>query len=105
MQENFKPKTTLEHMSQAKAVLKRHGVEYQQKSSHHLKVRNFNYWPRKGTIMLDAENTRRTEKGITAFIKILRRAGLTETPATVAADNPREFIIDVPTEELGFETT
>ena len=105
MQENFKPKATLEDMSQAKAVLERHGVDYQQKSFHHLKVRGFNFWPRKGTIMLDGEITRRTEKGITEFIKLLRKAGLAETSATVAVDNPGDFIIDVPPEEPGFETT
>jgi hypothetical protein len=52
--------------------LKREGIHFERVSPHQLKVEEFNYYPGKGTIFVDQELKARQEKGLGAFIALVR---------------------------------
>ena len=67
-------------MTDATYALRQAGAAYEQKTDFHLKVEAYNFWPGTGTIVVDGETQRRKEKGLSAFILILRDAGLAGIP-------------------------
>src|SRR5215211_2987444 len=59
-------------MRAAKDRLNREGIHFEQASRYQLKVDAFNFYPGKGTIFVDQELKVRKEKGLDAFITLVR---------------------------------
>lgn len=56
---------------EAKALLKTHGVQFDEPAPGHLKSGALNYWPSTGRIHFDGEARSRPEKGLRALAKII----------------------------------
>lgn len=59
----------------AKERLEKEGFEVKQTSPHQLKVDCLNFWPAKGTITVDGENTPRRGQSIDEVVRLLRKQG------------------------------
>lgn len=83
-------------MHQASAALARAGVHFQQPSGFQLKVGPFSFYPTKGTIFRDGETGARNERGLPAFLLILRDTGHADAndKPVKPVDDPDGFIID-----------
>jgi len=76
-------------MAEAGQWLQAKGVAFDELTSHHIKIGPVNFWPRKGTIMIDGEEQRRPERGLAGLEAILiehrflaRPSDLSITPLT-----------------------
>ena len=84
-------------MHQASAALARAGVNFQRPSPHQIKVGHFSFYPTKGTIFRDGETAARNERGLPAFLRILRATGHTDVHDKPAkpVETPEGFFIDL----------
>lgn len=84
-------------MHQASAALVRAGVNFQQPSPYQIKVGQFSFYPTKGTIFRDGETGARNERGLSAFLRILRDTGHADAQdkPVKPVDDPDSFIIDL----------
>jgi hypothetical protein len=88
-------------MNQAVAALTRAGVRFQQPTPFQLKVGSASYYPSKGTIFCDGEIRARDERGIAAFLRLLRHEGLADPDASLVcvADDLSSIFLDVPDDD------
>ena len=93
-------------MLQATAALARAGVRFQQKTGFQLKVGPFSFYPGKGTIYRDGDLQAFEEKGLPAFLRLLRDDGLAGADATPVkpVDDPEDFVIDLGDQDGEFAT-
>lgn len=92
-------------MRQAIAALGREGVHFKQTSGHQLKVGPFSFYPGKGTIFRDTEIRARDEKGLPAFLRLLRGDGYADAGGKPVqpVDDPDAFFIDLGDPDDEFE--
>jgi hypothetical protein len=93
-------------MHQASAALVRAGVNFQQPSPHQIKVGQFSFYPTKGTIFRDGEMQARSERGLPAFLRILRDTGHADADdkPVKPVDDPDAFIVKRLDEDDDFAT-
>lgn len=82
----------LQAMHEATAALTRAGVNFQQPTAFHLKVKGFNFWPSSGKMSRDGDPTQRNEHGLSDFISLLHRAGHAKALCVQAIDSPANAI-------------
>lgn len=66
-------------MMEAMAWLDERGIPYHHLPPYQLKIGILNFWPGRGTITVDGETQRRSEKGIAGLEAILIAKGLVAT--------------------------
>ena len=91
-------------MAEAEAALTRAGVKFVRHSPFHLKVQVFNFWPSTGKISRDDSSKKGDNLGLAVFIRMLREAGLAKGQPLDAVDDSTTFIVQLPSQEPGFET-
>lgn len=91
-------------MQEATAALQRAGAPFEQKTEFHIKVHAFNFWPETGTIMVDGELKRRSEKGLPAFMRLLRDARLASANPMQPVDGRQDFVFDPGDQDSEFAT-
>lgn len=89
-------------MEEAAAALARQEIRFVQKTGFQIKVGQFNFYPNKGTIYIDGQKAL-AEKGLDAFIRLLRRARLApEKPRVQPVNDPSKFLQKKPPEDDDF---
>lgn len=93
-------------MYQATAALSRAGVHFQQPSGFQIKVGRFSFYPTKGTIFRDGDLQARSERGLPAFLRILRDTGHADADdkPVKPVEDPDTFIVKRPDEDDDFAT-
>ncbi len=91
-------------MAEAEAALTRAGVKFVRHSPFHLKVQVFNFWPSTGKISRDDSSKKGDNLGLAVFIRMLREAGLAKGQPLDAVDVTAAFVVQLPSQEPGFET-
>lgn len=104
MRTNSNSPTTAMH--QAAAALARAGVHFLQPTGFQLKVGPYSFYPGKGTIYRDGDVRARPEKGLPAFLRLLRDEGHAGADATPVkpVDDPDSYMLELPDEDDEFAT-
>ena len=91
-------------MAEAAAALTRAGVKFERKTAFHLKVQAWNFWPSSGKIFRNGGTQKLEERGLPAFIRLLRKEGLAKGKPVEAVNEETDFVVQVKPSETGFET-